>query len=1799
VVDVSSNGGWKLNFKRILHRFLAGILILAFVASDARVYAQGLVPLPAPGTRVALSPAFIPPLLKGIKVYRNDPFRFDFILDKGDQSLSTQPLSTGGHVAPQGNVSPSILPSELALNPKATQGSSPTPSNADANRLIKYFLAALTVPEKDLWVNLSPYEKDRIVPEEFGQTEMGRDLLAQDYILKQLTASVIYPDDKAGQEFWAKVYAAAEEKYGTTDVPVDTFNKVWIVPEKATVYENKDAAFVLESKLKVMLESDYTAMSNNPMPTRGHVAPQGNVSPSRLPTDQPLNVQATQGPTPTTSTSELTKQILREIIIPILEKEVNEGKNFAQLRQVYNSLILATWYKRKIKASIMAQAYVDKKKVSGIGYALPARGHVAPQGNVSPSTLPSELPLNAKATEGTDRLLSTASVIHTDLTPEKIWSQYVESFKKGAFNFIREETNPATQEVIPRKYFSGGANFNMDMAEVFKIVDFAELPSIPAGRADIVRMKAEVRVKEDVVKNSPEAQVYLYTSKGRNKDVIDLITSSRFSEAVGMDLKNSSPLVIDMGIGFPPVTTIEMKDALKKLNPKVRVMGMEVTPATARAQLVFREGKIFDALKDIVGHDVEYGKNIEDLFEISFVVTDSGTKMHQGVSDIVLKRKNASGEEEYRDLKAPEINLQYLQREVGAFTKHRLLDVALFKHLFLCVSRYKTIDLLSKRSQWEQDPNAVLEENPVQNLLMSNGIGFVESDNFEKTIAVESADVVVASNVVIHLNKEQRDKFVQDVSRVLKENRILVVKNVDAPNDVSRIDVYRKNHGLLVYVGSLLSGIDSKGFLDDRHFSGFVLKKKTILPVLMDEEIKYLYRDLLGEQVRASGDWAMINDLGVRSSARKPQDVEAWLNEPQQDGIDQEERSDFSQDTASFWDWNEVTLDQVDREFDAWVQSDQMDSGDLKILREILSGDENILQELLKDLPGKVEIKAEDREMPEKDGRTVYLRLKKSFVSAKGDIKILRIKGARPRYKDDPSIIESHTGNGFVYNPIEVNERGNPELKYIPKVPETSEWEPVFLKPQGAMLKEQAELEYQIMEAGKSGQGFETDYPVAAGSWKNKMHAGRQAGFVIAGMRAEDVRIEIVPYMNIHPQLIDVMSGRSLFGTPPDVIGQVYTMIGETMRAYHDAGYFHRYPHQRNWGVETGLRTRVIIRDLDTTIKREAISGKSSRRIEATYRLLDLERIITDLSWRGEAFFSLGTHGSRTSDIIYSNVKCLLKGYFPELRFDSPESLQLLSDITSRWFPAFLSNYVKDGNKVVLTRNKHIYGAIWKHLYDLTPVKKASVVNSGVDVREHVREDQAEIKHSQRVLPGLTEEEKSWILKRNLTRMDGEDVILRPWGAEQARRRSLFEDSPSSIREYFNGKDVLVIPGYANNGFLLAEQGGASSVTVYDKDPVTIAWLKAIKQYYHWPLDNGRSIGEAFVQGANVSKDYFILAIQKAVQGADPERFAWDKSIEFYVGDVDRVLKDQNGRAFDTVFVPYLLGVNRGVENEADITYFVEQLIKIAPAGKMLVTPSGDRPYVYSYVPRGFFIKDLPVLSRYFVGGAHQWHGSFGMAVFDFSLSQEHYKNFIFKDQQEQLAHLGLKFMGQVSEEMCGLIGRNSGLINPDKVYRGLRMSVESLRYVLRNGMGASRFYDKNHPLGATEAIWSAFVIKTWEEYPMDDENFLTAILQYDREASEYSTLPEAVWLYNKKERKFINIKDQPNNFAMNAREVTNGGIDFNADKLNIQTKSGGDGIEFNIDPAMLAQLQNASGVTPVIIDMQPLDNLSQFMGVQ
>ncbi len=342
-----------INKKSRVFRTICCLLAILLVQNSLeQVQAQGTPFLPAPHNYfLDLSIPYSTPVLRGMRVYPDKPFEFDFVVDSGDRRNMT--------------------PKDTAL-------------------LIKYFLTSLTIPEEDLWVNLSPYESGRIIPNELSLTDVGNNLLNQDKLLKQLASSLTYPESKLGKKFWDLVYKKAYQKFGTTDLPVNTYNKVWIVPDQAIVYDMGNIAMIGHTHLKVMLEADYLAMKKH----------------------------LTAGDRKSSAGQEISASITKEIILPELEKEINEGKNFAPVRQIFHSIILADWFKRALRRNILSEVYVNKKKISGV--------------------------------DGIDKDAK-----------EKIYKQYLRIYKVGAYNYIREDVDPISQQVVPRKYFSGGCNFAM------------------------------------------------------------------------------------------------------------------------------------------------------------------------------------------------------------------------------------------------------------------------------------------------------------------------------------------------------------------------------------------------------------------------------------------------------------------------------------------------------------------------------------------------------------------------------------------------------------------------------------------------------------------------------------------------------------------------------------------------------------------------------------------------------------------------------------------------------------------------------------------------------------------------------------------------------------------------------------------------------------------------------------------------------------------------------------------------------------------------------------------------------------------------------------------------------------------------------------------------------------------------------------------------------------------------------------------------------------------------------------------
>ncbi len=405
--------------KSIFHKPLVLLVLAAFLMTSLPGFSYAQMQMSEfnlPQTQ-SLQQNAAPVIISGMTIYPENPLKFDFIVDVGSKD-STQ-------------AQPATLKSE-------------------SQKVINYFFAALTVPEEQMWVNLSPYEKNRIIADGLSVTEMGRDMLEQDYILKQLSASFLNPQEAIGKKFWDRVYKRAQEQYGTTQIPVNTFNKVWIVPENASVYVNGNSVFVTGSHLKVMMEADYFAGLKNDIVRAGSPSPNKGEETS-----------------PVRNSNSIGSQIMREIVIPELEKAVNEGKEFATLRQIYNSMILATWFKRELGKSVRA------------GSPSPQKARVPLQGYI-----------NNNKTIGIE--------LEDKSAKEKIYAQYIKAYKKGAF--IKEDIDPQTQQVIPRRYFSGG------LEGVKKVDNLSAPPAMWLGQQDS-RDFAVVSVNADVLGQSDKAMV--------------------------------------------------------------------------------------------------------------------------------------------------------------------------------------------------------------------------------------------------------------------------------------------------------------------------------------------------------------------------------------------------------------------------------------------------------------------------------------------------------------------------------------------------------------------------------------------------------------------------------------------------------------------------------------------------------------------------------------------------------------------------------------------------------------------------------------------------------------------------------------------------------------------------------------------------------------------------------------------------------------------------------------------------------------------------------------------------------------------------------------------------------------------------------------------------------------------------------------------------------------------------------------------------------------------------------------------
>ncbi|MDP2905783.1 MAG: hypothetical protein Q8O22_05720 [Candidatus Omnitrophota bacterium] len=318
--------------------------------------------------------------------YDNLNNTFKLLLDKGDQSKDS--VGTGLKPVPTTNGDSA---------PVGTEHRSVPNIETETKTLLNYFFIGVSLPNDTFWVNLRPDSPDNMIDPLLASTDVGKILLEADVQLKKDTAKWTSPDSPEGREYWDKLYQKAGEIFGSENITIPTLTRPWIVPDEIIIRESDTNAYIYKATLKVMLEEDY--LNNNGRD--GFETRPYNFDDPRL---KELNVYSSQ--------------LIRELIIPKLTKEINISKRYAPLRQVYYSLIMAQWFKQKFYGlGGLYSSLIDKRDLSG-------------------------------------------------LTSKEQWSKdtyfaaYQKSFKDGEYNFKEPVRTLFGQSI--RSYFSGGCAITGD-----------------------------------------------------------------------------------------------------------------------------------------------------------------------------------------------------------------------------------------------------------------------------------------------------------------------------------------------------------------------------------------------------------------------------------------------------------------------------------------------------------------------------------------------------------------------------------------------------------------------------------------------------------------------------------------------------------------------------------------------------------------------------------------------------------------------------------------------------------------------------------------------------------------------------------------------------------------------------------------------------------------------------------------------------------------------------------------------------------------------------------------------------------------------------------------------------------------------------------------------------------------------------------------------------------------------------------------------------------------------------------------
>lgn len=118
------------------------------------------------------------------------------------------------------------------------------------------------------------------------------------------------------------------------------------------------------------------------------------------------------------------------------------------------------------------------------------------------------------------------------------------------------------------------------------------------------------------------------------------------------------------------------------------------------------------------------------------------------------------------------------------------------------------------------------------------------------------------------------------------------------------------------------------------------------------------------------------------------------------------------------------------------------------------------------------------------------------------------------------------------------------------------------------------------------------------------------------------------------------------------------------------------------------------------------------------------------------------------------------------------------------------------------------------------------------------------------------------------------------------------------------------------------------------------------------------------------------------------DRYELDKDIQFFVGDDIKLQENSINKNFDTIYIPYLLGIENGVSEKRSIINFIEAMFKVSPNSNVFVTPSRSIKqfnlvgHKYLLTNNSESLVDITGLEKYFHTEDKQWMRTQGFVWF-------------------------------------------------------------------------------------------------------------------------------------------------------------------------------------------------------------------------